>query len=74
MAMSCGCAIVGGMPLTTDWLKEHYKHTFEALMVWEIIIDPNAKRSNYDADGIGELRLKYMEALDKRFPAAAQAT
>ena len=70
MAMSCGCAIVGGMPVTTDWLKEHYKHTLEALIVWEIIIDPNSELSNFYADRIGELRLRYMEALDKHFPMA----
>ena len=70
MALSCGCTIGGGMQVTEAWLKEHYKHTFESLVVWEMIIDPKANLSNYEADGIGALRLQYMEALGKRFPGA----
>ena len=70
MALSCGCEVSPGLPVTTAWLKEHYKHTFEALLIWELIVLKDGL-SNYDDDGIGSLRSKYIAALAKRFPAAA---
>lgn len=66
MPLSCGCEMRGGMPITPGILEAHYKHTFEALLFWELIMRPGADEE------LGFLltkaRINYIKALEAKFP------
>jgi len=38
MALCCGCEIHPGEPIDPRTLREHYKHTIEVLLFWELMM------------------------------------
>ena len=69
MPLSCGCEIKGGMPVTQEMLKAHYKHTFEALLFWELIMQPG--RDPLATIKLSEARINLMNAIDELYPGAS---
>lgn len=75
MALSCGCEIVGGAPVSVETLKAHYKHTMECLLFWELL---NRRTKNpevrYEIDSpnmkLSQARIDILEAIDELFPEA----
>lgn len=67
MAFCCGCEVSPGRPLSEKIFREHFKHTMEVLLLWELIIrqgvDIGDKRSN-----LSIARINYLEALEAIFP------
>lgn len=64
MALSCGCEIIGGMPVTEEMLKAHYKHTFECLLWWEMI----RKLGEVQSFDMSLARIKLLEAIEAAHP------
>lgn len=70
MPLSCGCEIRGGMPVSPEMLKAHYKHTFEILLFWELI-----NRSGRDPETsmkLSQARIDLINAIDELYPGANQ--
>ena len=67
MALSCGCELNPGVPITPEGMKVHYRHTFESLLFWEMIRRSGVPQ-DISEDSISVRRLAYTEALDKAFP------
>ena len=71
MALSCGCEIKAGVPVSPETLKAHYKHTFEALLFWELIF-----RKGQDLPDerlkLSQARIDLIDAIDKLFPEAKE--
>lgn len=77
MSLSCGCELRGGMEVSLEMLKEHYKHTFEALMFWELLMKPSlSPEERYKIDGpnmkLSQARIDILEAIDKLYPDASK--
>ncbi len=69
MSLSCGCEIRGGMPVSPETLKEHYKHTLEALMFWELLMKPSSDptaRYNIDSPNmkLSQARIEICTGID----------
>jgi len=67
MAFSCGCQLKAGEPISYEMIKEHYKHTMEALLFWELVfrkekdfLDQRLKLSN--------VRMKLLNIIEEMFP------
>lgn len=68
MALSCGCNIQGGAPVSPETVKQHYKHTFEALLFWELI-----RTTQTDAHfALSEARINLINAIDALYPWASK--
>lgn len=70
-ALACGCEIAGGMEVTPEILKEHYKHTFESLLFWELICIPFSDPMDENKFKLAQARIDWLGAIDKLFPQAA---
>lgn len=66
MALSCGCEFRGGMPVTQEMLQAHYKHTFEAIMFWEMIMQPG--RDPMATLKLSQARIDFLNAIDELYP------
>lgn len=69
MSLSCGCDFSGGMPVTPELLKEHYKHTRESLFLWELIRRPG--RDSLATLKFSQARIELMNAIDELYPEAS---
>lgn len=69
MAFSCGCQIVPGGAVPLEVVKEHYKHTIEVMLFWELLRRPDTPPSDANID-LGCLRIQYQEAIEKLYPEA----
>ena len=75
MALSCGCEIVGGAPVSLETLKAHYKHTLESLLFWELLVQPGkSAEEKYSIDSpnmnLSQARINLIQCLDKLYPDA----
>ena len=68
MAFSCGCEIKGGMAVTKAMIQAHYKHTFEALLFWEIMVRPGEDRVSEARLKLSQARIDLLEAIDELYP------
>lgn len=66
MSLSCGCKFSGGMPVSTELLKEHLKHTMEALFFWELIMRPG--RDPLATMKLAQARIDLIEAIEELYP------
>ncbi|MBA7472210.1 hypothetical protein ES707_07532 [subsurface metagenome] len=71
MEIACGCEVKGGMPVSPEMAKEHFKHTFEAMLFWELTRHPGDNA--LDSLPLAEARIVYIEALEARFPELKEA-
>lgn len=69
MALACGCEIRGGMPVSAKMLQEHYKHTFECLLFWELIMRHGVDLSD-ERLKLSQARIALIEVIDALFPEA----
>lgn len=69
MALCCGCELRGGMPVTEELLKEHYKHTMEVVLFWELIRRPG--RDPMATQKLSKARLDLIDAIDELYPEAS---
>ena len=77
MPLSCGCEVKPGAPVTPEVLKAHYKHTFECLLFWELLMSPSqTPEARYSVDGpnmkLSQARIDIIDAIDKLFPEAGK--
>ena len=77
MSLSCGCEFRGGMPISPEVLKEHYKHTLEVLMFWELIMKPSSGPiTRYSIDSpnmkLSQARIDIFSAIDELYPDASE--
>ena len=70
MALSCGCEIVGGQPVSPKTIKEHYKHTFEVLLFWELLCRPGVM-PNEGKLKLSQARIEFINAIDELYPEAS---
>jgi len=69
MSFPCGCQVTPGAPVPPKIIKEHYKHTIEVLLFWELLQRPGTPLSGKQID-LGLLRINYQEAIEKLYPEA----
>ncbi|MBA7559921.1 hypothetical protein ES708_01539 [subsurface metagenome] len=70
MALACGCSFRPGEPLDLDQLKAHYKHTMEAIVIWELLRRPGQPQGD-DHIKLSQARIDLLEAIDKLYPEAS---
>jgi len=70
MPLSCGCEFRGGMPVNTELLKAHYKHTMEAILFWELIMKPG--RDPMATVKLSQARIDLLKAIDELYPEASE--
>ncbi len=74
MSLSCGCEFRGGMSVSPEMLKEHYKHTIETLLFWEMIKKPTGNEERYKIDSpnmrLSQARIDFISAIDELYPEA----
>ena len=66
MALSCGCEFRGGMPVNTEILKTHLKHTMEAVFFWELIIRPGGNPGRKERLSLA--RIELIDAIEELYP------
>ena len=66
MTISCGCEFVGGMALTPEKLKEHYKHTIEVILYWELIM--RLGRDPLTTLRLSNARVEFLNAIEQLYP------
>lgn len=79
MALSCGCEFFPGQPVSIETLKNHYRHTLEALVFWELLfrkpntLDKKPEPANLAKElRLSEARIQFIEAIEERFPELAE--
>jgi len=75
VALSCGCEVAPGQPVSKQTLKKHYRHTVEAILFWELL---HRKKNIVDkkpepgplAKGLelSEARMQLLDAIRELFP------
>ena len=70
MALSCGCELRGGMPVTPDLLKVHLKHTMESVLYFELIMRPG--RDPFATHRLSKARIELIEAIEELYPEAKE--
>lgn len=70
MPLSCGCDFSPGAPVSQETLEKHYKHTIEALLFWELIINRGKPQGEANLK-ISESRIQLFEAIDALYPSAS---
>lgn len=68
--LACGCEFRGGMAVTPAMVKAHYKHTFEALLFWELMHRSSEDPVNEARVKLSQARIDLLEAIDKLYPEA----
>lgn len=71
MPLSCGCNFQAGAPISQETLKEHYKHTLEAIIFWELIIDKGKPQGEANLK-LSEARIDLINAIDTLYPSASE--
>jgi hypothetical protein len=70
--LACGCDMLAGFPVSTEMTKSHYEHTFQAMLMWEMMVRRNARLAVTDTE-LAEARIAYFVALEKRYPEVVPA-
>jgi len=70
MALCCGCKFEGGMPVTTELLKSHLKHTMESLFFWELIMRPG--RDPMATAKLSQARIDLIDVIEELYPEAKE--
>lgn len=73
MDLACGCAIAPGLPVSQETLKLHYKHTFEALFFWELLVRLNTPQDDRHIR-LSQARAEWSEALEALYPELKEET
>jgi len=60
-----------GVPLTLEKIQAHYKHTFEALMFWELMRRENTPQDDRNLK-LSRARIDCLEAIDALYPEAME--
>lgn len=68
--LACGCEFRGGMPVTKALVQAHYKHTFEALLFWELMRRPGEDPASGARLKLSQARIDLLEAIDELYPEA----
>lgn len=72
--LSCGCEITPGAPLSAEQLKAHYKHTFESLVLWDLILRRPRQEFPLDQEvRLSTARIEMLAAIEERFPEVKEA-
>ena len=71
MALSCGCEIKPGIPITAGTLQAHYKHTIEAILFWELMHRQGDTPLNDARLKLSQARIDLVEAIDELYPEAS---
>ena len=66
MSLSCGCQFRGGMPVGTELLKVHLKHTIEVILFWELIMRPG--RDPMATAKLSQARIDLINAIEELYP------
>lgn len=61
--LDCGCTL--GPVMSPEQAKAHFGHTFQAIIVWDILMSPEGREAD---DKLMMARLAYIEALENAFP------
>jgi len=69
MALACGCAIMPGVLLTREEVQTHYKHTFEALLFWELMRRQGTIQDERHLK-LSQARIDLIDAIDELYPEA----
>lgn len=70
MLLSCGCEVRAGESIDLETIKEHYKHTIEAILFWELIFR-KGKDLSEGCLKLFQARIDLIEAIDEMFPEAS---
>lgn len=71
MPLYCGCNFQGGAPVSQKTLKEHYKHTLQAVLFWELLIDRGKPQGEANLR-LSEARIELVNAIDALYPSASE--
>ncbi len=66
MSLSCGCEFRAGMPVNTEMLKTHLKHTMEAIFFFELIMRPG--RDPRTKERLSLARIELINAIEEQYP------
>ena len=69
MSLACGCEIKPGVPLTQEEVQTHYKHTFEALLFWELMRRQGTIQDERHLK-LSQARIDLIDAIDELYPEA----
>lgn len=69
MNLDCGCSVAPGLPLSPEMVKAHYKHTFEAMIFWELMRRDGTPQDDRNLK-LSQARVDFFEALDALYPEA----
>lgn len=62
-ALTCGCQISPGLPVSPEVVKAHKEHTFQALFFWDLLVRPGATEDQKQTrEKLTEARIAYQEA------------
>jgi UDP-glucose 4-epimerase len=67
MAWSCGCKIQAGQTVSVEEARAHFKHTYEAIFVWEIMMRREVDLSEMKAK-LSQARADLLSAIEELFP------
>ena len=67
MTLACGCTVKPGVPLTDEEVKAHYRHTFEAMMYWELVRREGVAQDDRHLK-LSQARAAWLEALEALYP------
>ena len=70
MPIACGCEVRGGMPVSREMARAHFKHTLEALFLWEIMRRPGADPGSEARLKLVQARIAVIEAIEELYPEA----
>ncbi|MCK9598682.1 MAG: hypothetical protein M0R06_06550 [Sphaerochaeta sp.] len=62
----CGCKIEAGLPVSNRQLREHYRHTLQVLMFWELLKRPDS--STLAKTRLSAARSELFFAIDTLYP------
>lgn len=74
MPLSCGCEMRAGSPVSPETIKAHYKHTFESVLFWELILrrGPSGDPKRQDKTKLSEARINLLNAIEELYPEVEQ--
>lgn len=69
MALCCGCEIHPGGPIDQRTLKEHYKHTIEVLLFWELMRQKQESEVWLEGKArLSQARIDILRIIDTLYP------
>jgi len=65
--LACGCNFGPDWPFTREEIQEHFKHTMEALFVWELLHRRGVPQGD-DHMKLSQARIDVIDAIEKLYP------